>query len=194
MTDRSTVVSDLLRAWGQGDLHARDNLLPLVYQELRRRAAVYLRQERHARTLQPTALVHDAYVRLAGGRPVAWKNRGHFFGLAAQVMRRILVDHARAHQAVKRPGSAMRVTLDDRIGSTRPRDCELLLLDQALEELAQRDPRQGQIVELRYFGGLSEQEVAASLGLSRATVTRDWQTARAWLYRRIMRGRGATAS
>jgi RNA polymerase sigma factor (TIGR02999 family) len=194
MTERSTVVSDLLRAWGQGDLQARDNLLPLVYRELRRRAAGYLRHERHARTLQPTALVHDVYLRLAGADPIGWKNRGHFFGIAAQMMRRILVDHARAHQAVKRPGSAMRVTLDDRIGSTQPRDCELLLLDQALEELAQRDARQGQIVELRYFGGLSEQEVADSLGLSRATVTRDWQAARAWLYRRITRGHRPSTS
>jgi RNA polymerase sigma factor (TIGR02999 family) len=194
MTDRSTIVSGLLRAWGQGDLQARDDLLPLVYRELRRRAAGYLRHERHARTLQPTALVHEAYLRLAGGNRISWQNRAHFFGMAAQMMRRILVDHARAHQAVKRPDTALRVTLDERIGAAQPRDCELLLLDQALHELAQRDARQGQIVELRYFGGLSEQEVADALGLSRATVTRDWQTARAWLYRRITRGRMPSTS
>jgi RNA polymerase sigma-70 factor (ECF subfamily) len=189
-TERTAIVSGLLRAWGGGDLRARDDLLPLVYRELRRRAAGYLRQERHGHTLQPTALVHEAYLRLAGENQIAWQNRAHFFGMAAQVMRHILVDHARAHQAAKRPGgAALRMTLDDRIGAAQPRDCELLLLDQALDELAQRDPRQGRIVELRYFGGLSEQEVAHVLGLSRATVTRDWQTARAWLYRRITVGR-----
>jgi RNA polymerase sigma-70 factor (ECF subfamily) len=190
VTERTAIVSGLLRAWGGGDLRARDDLLPLVYRELKRRAAGYLRQERHGHTLQPTALVHEAYLRLAGDNQIAWQNRAHFFGMAAQVMRHILVDHARTNQAAKRPGgAALRVTLDDRIGAAQPRDCELLLLDQALDELAQRDPRQGRIVELRYFGGLSEQEVAHVLSLSRATVTRDWQTARAWLYRRITGGR-----
>jgi RNA polymerase sigma-70 factor (ECF subfamily) len=190
LPERTAIVSGLLRAWGGGDLRARDDLLPLVYRELKRRAAGYLLQERHGHTLQPTALVHEAYLRLAGGNQIAWQNRAHFFGMAAQVMRHILVDHARTNQAAKRPGgAALRVTLDDRIGAAQPRDCELLLLDQALDELAQRDPRQGRIVELRYFGGLSEQEVAHVLGLSRATVTRDWQTARAWLYRRITVGR-----
>ena len=182
-------VSGLLRAWGRGDLHARDDLLPLVYRELRRKAARYLRRERRDHTLQRTALVHEAYVRLIGQQRVAWQNRAHFFGIAAQMMRRILVDHARAHQAGKRQGAALRVTLDDRIGVTEPRDCELLMLDRALNELADRDPRQGQIVELRYFGGLSEPEVAEVLSLSRATVTREWQVARAWLYRRITGGR-----
>ena len=113
----------------------------------------------------------------------------HFFGIAAQMMRRILVDHAREHYAAKRPGAGLRVVLDDRIGATVPRDCELLLLDQALSELGRLDPRQAQIVELRYFGGLSEHDVAVALSLSRATVTREWQTARAWLYRRMTRGR-----
>ncbi len=175
----------LLRAWGRGDLHARDELLPLVYEELRRRAAMYLRRERADHTLQPTALIHEAYLRLVGQQRVAWQNRAQFFGVAAQMMRRILVDHARAQQAAKRPAAATRVTLDERNGQTEPVDCDLLLLNQALSELAALDPRQGQIVELRYFGGLAEHEVAEVLAISRSTVTREWQTARAWLYRRM---------
>jgi RNA polymerase sigma factor (TIGR02999 family) len=194
VTERSDNVSDLLRAWGQGDLQARNDLLPLVDRELRRRAAGYLRDERHARTLQPTALVHEVYLRLIAGSPIPWHGRAHFFGTAAQMMRRILVDHVRAHRAAKRPDSALRVTLDEGIGAAHPPDCEMLLLDQALTELAQRDARQGQIVELRYFGGLSEREIADLLRVSRATVTRDWQTARAWLYRRITRGRTSRTS
>ena len=186
MTRESAVISDMLRAWGKGDLQARDDLLPLVYRELRRRAAAYLRHERHARTLQPTALVHEAYIRLAGAHRISWQSRAHFFRVAAQMMRRILVDHARAHRAAKRPDTALRVILDDRVGTTPPRDCELLLLDRSLDELARFDERQGQIVELRYFGGLSEREIAEVLCLSRATVTRDWQTARAWMYRRML--------
>jgi RNA polymerase sigma factor (TIGR02999 family) len=182
-------VSQLLQAWGRGDVQARDDLVPLVYRELKRKAAAYLRRERLDHTLQPTALVHEAYVRLIGQERVAWQNRAHFFGIAAQMMRRILVDHARRHQATKRPGVTLKVALDDRIGAEHPRDCELLSLDQALEELTRIDPRQAQIVELRYFGGLSEQEAAAVLLLSRATVTREWQTARAWLYRRMTTGR-----
>jgi RNA polymerase sigma factor (TIGR02999 family) len=180
-------VSGLLQAWGRGDLEARDQMLPLVYRELRRRASAYLRRERPDHTLQPTALVHEAYVKLAGQDRVLWQNRAHFFGVAAQMMRRILVDHAREHRSRKRPGSALRVEFDDRIGSATPFDCEILLLDQALDELAVIDPRQGQIVEYRYFGGMSEREVAEVLSLSRATVTREWQTARAWLYRRLTR-------
>ena len=181
-------ISRLLRAWGRGDLQARDDLVPVVYRELRRRAGAYLRRERPDHTLQPTALVHEAYMRLMGQDRVAWQNRAHFFAMAAQMMRRILVDHAREHQAAKRPGVAMKLVLDDRIGATQPRDCECIELDQALVELTRVDPRQGQIVELRYFGGLSEQEVAAVLSISSATVTREWQAARAWLYRRITRG------
>jgi RNA polymerase sigma factor (TIGR02999 family) len=182
-------VSQLLHAWGRGDLQARDDLVPLVYRELKRMAAAYLRRERPDHTLQPTALVHEAYVRLIGQERVDWQNRAHFFGIAAHMMRRILVDHARRHDAAKRPGVTLKVALDDQIGAEHPRDCELLLLDQALEELTLIDPRQAQIVELRYFGGLSEQDAAAVLSLSRATVTREWQTARAWLYRRMTTGR-----
>jgi RNA polymerase sigma factor (TIGR02999 family) len=185
-------VSDLLRSWGRGDLQARDRLVPLVHRELRRRAAAYLRQERGDHLLQPTALVHEAYLRLFRDRQVAWQNRAHFFGIAARLMRHILIDYARERQAAKRQGAAVRVVLDDRIGASQPMDCEVLLLNLALEELARLDPRQAQIVELRYFGGLSEQEVATVLSLSRTTITREWQTARAWLYRRMTK-QGRTA-
>jgi RNA polymerase sigma factor (TIGR02999 family) len=161
----------------------------MVYRELKRKAAAYLRQERLDHTLQPTALVHEAFLRLIGQERVAWQNRAHFFGIAAQMMRHILVDHARRHQAAKRPGVTLKVALDERIGAEQPRDCELLLLEQALEELTRIDPRQVQIVELRYFGGLSEQEVGEVLSISRTTVTREWRTARAWLYRRMTTGR-----
>ena len=178
-------VSVLLRAWGQGDLRARDDLASLVYREMRRRAGAHLQHERNDHTLQPTALVHEAYMRLVGQERVTWRNRAHFFAIASQMMRRILVDHARERRAAKRPGAGVKVMLDDRIGAAAPSECELIDLDQALTELTHIDPRQGQVVELRYFGGLSEQEVAEVLSISRATVTREWQTARAWLYRRI---------
>jgi RNA polymerase sigma-70 factor (ECF subfamily) len=181
-------VSTLPRAWGQGDTDARDALLPLVYRELREQATRYLRQERRDYTLQPTALVHEAYLRLIAQEHVSWQNRAHFLALAAKMMRRILVDHARKHQAAKRPSRALKVEWNDQIGaSVRPRDSELLLLDQALRELEANDPRQGEVVELRYFGGLSEQEVAEVLHISRATITREWRSARAWLFRRITR-------
>ena len=180
-------VSQLLQAWGRGDVQAGEDLIPVVYRELRRRAAAYLRGERRDHTLQPTALVHEAYVRLVGKERIAWQNRAHFFGVASQMMRRILVDHAREHRAAKRPGAGVKVTLDDHIGASQPIDCEILLLDRALSDLSLIDPRQAHIVELRYFGGLSEQEVATLLSLSRATVTREWQTARAWMYRRMTR-------
>ena len=181
-------VSRLLQAWGRGDLQARDDLMPVVYRELRRRAGGYLRRERQDHTLQPTALVHEAYMRLVGQERVAWQNRAHFFAIASQMMRRILVDYAREHEAAKRPGAGVKVMLDDRIGAAQPRACEFIALDQALVELSHLDPRQGQIVELRYFGGLSEQDVGEVLSISRATVTREWQTARAWLYRRMTTG------
>jgi len=193
MASQPEAVSDLLRSWGRGNTQARDDLLPLVYRELKLRAAAYLRHERRDHTLQPTALVHEAYMRLIGQERVAWQNRAHFFGIASQMMRRILVDHARERQAAKRPGAGLRVVFDDRIGATLPVDCEVLLLDLALEELSRVDARQAQIVELRYFGGMSELEVARVLSLSRATVTREWQTARAWMYRRMTTGQSRRA-
>jgi len=183
--DRPKDISGLLRDWGQGNLRARDDLLPLVYRELRRRAAGYLRQERRDHTLQPTALVHEAYLRLVEHDRIVCQNRAQFFGVAGQLMRHILVDHARRRLAAKRPDAALKVLLDEPIGATQPRNCDLLDLDQALNELTTMDSRAGQIVELRYFGGLSEQEVAEVLSISRSTVTREWQTARMWLYRRM---------
>lgn len=179
----------MLRAWGEGDLGAREQLMPLVYAELRRRAGAYLRRERADHTLQPTALVHEAYLRLVRQERVAWQNRAQFFGVAAQMMRRILVDHARGRGRDKRPDPALKVSLDDRVGTAEPRNCELLLIDQALIELTALDPRQGRIVELRYFAGLTESEVSEVLGASRSTVTREWQIAKAWLYRRVTMGR-----
>ena len=174
-------------------MHARDELVPLVYAELRRQAAVHLRRERPDHTLQPTALVHEAYVRLIDQRRVAWQNRAHFFGIAAQMMRRVLVDHARARQAGKRPHGGWRVAVNEEHAMTPPVDLDLILLDQALTELAALDPRQAHMVELRYFGGLSEHDVAEELSLSRSTVTRECQSARAWLHRR-MSGRLARRS
>ena len=187
-TPETSSVSALLRAWGNGDVQAREKLMPLVYEELRRRAAAYLRRERAEHTLQPTALVNEAYLRLVGQERVVWKNRAHFYGVAAQMMRRILVDHARGHGRGKRFGAGVRVALDEHVGRTDPPDCELMLLDQALNELAAIDPQQAQIVELRYFGGLTESEVANVLTVSRSTVTREWLIAKGWLYRRITTG------
>jgi RNA polymerase sigma factor (TIGR02999 family) len=184
--DRAHDVTGLLQAWGRGNLQARDELAQVVYQELRKRAAAYLRRERADHSLQPTALVHEAFVRLMGQNRVAWQGRAHFFAIASRMMRRVLVDHARERLTAKR--DAVRVELDDAMASAEPAHCEVLLLDQALNELARLDPRQAHVVELRYFGGLSEREVGAVLSLSRATVTREWQTARAWLYRRITTG------
>jgi RNA polymerase sigma factor (TIGR02999 family) len=183
-------ISQLLQQWAGGNLQAREDLVPLVYQELRKRAAAYLRRERRDHTLQPTALVNEAYVRLMGQDRVTWINRAQFFGVAAQAMRRILVDHARQREAAKRPGG-LRVTLDEGMRSVPPIDCELLMLDSVLQELAVLDERQARIVEMKYFGGLSEEEVAVILSLSRTTITREWQSARAWLYRRMTVGRAA---
>jgi len=189
MRSRSETVSGLLRAWAGGDADARDKLMPLVYEELRRRAAAYLRRERVDHTLQPTALVHETYLRLAGQDRVSWQNRAHFFGIAAQMMRRVLVDHARGHHRKKRGGAASKVTLDERLVAIASANVDVLALDDALTELAAIDPEQSRIVELRYFGGLTESETADVLGVSRSTVTREWQTARAWLHRRIKTGR-----
>ena len=185
MSEDAGAVSQLLHAWASGDLRARDELVPLIYHELRHRAAGYLRHERVDHTLQPTALVHEAFMRLAGQDRVAWQNRGHFYGVAAQMMRRILVDHARTRQAAKRPNPKLRVEVDDQIPASDTQNLDLVLLDHALTELAALDARQAQVVELRYFGGLSEQETADALAVSRATVTREWKRARAWLYHRM---------
>jgi RNA polymerase sigma factor (TIGR02999 family) len=174
-------VTTLLRAWSEGDIGARDQLVPVVYEELHRRAAAYLRRERRDHTLQPSALVNEAYLRLVDQR-TAWQSRAHFLGIAAQMMRRVLVDHARRGKMMKRSGGWVRVTLDDRVAEMPAPDVDLLDLDAALTRLSTFDPRKSQIAELRFFGGLSLEEVGHSLGLSIATVEREWQAARAWLY------------
>jgi RNA polymerase sigma factor (TIGR02999 family) len=182
-------VTELLRAWGEGDLGARDRLMPLVYSELRRRAAAYLRRERGAHTLQPTALVHEAYLRLVGQRS-PWRNRAQFYGVAAELMRRILVDRARASRAAKRSGEWARITLDPALAVVPAVDVDVLDLDVALARLATFDPRRSKIAELRFFAGLSLEETGEVLGISLATVERDWQVARAWLYAALTRPPG----
>jgi RNA polymerase sigma factor (TIGR02999 family) len=182
-------VTLLLNAWCSGDAAALERLAPLVESELRNIARAYMRRESPGGTLQPTALVNEAYVRLLGQHRASWQNRAQFFAVAAQIMRRVLVDYARERQAAKRPGG-IRVTLHDAARVESPVECELLMLNDALEALARLDERQAQIVELKYFGGLSEEDAAAVLSLSRATITREWQSARAWLYRRMTKGRG----
>jgi len=173
----------LLQAWHEGDESARDRLIPLVYAELRRRAGAYLRRERPGHTLKPTDLVHETYLRLCA-QNAAWRNREQFFGVASSLMRRVLVDHARARGAAKR-GSGRRVTLSEVQGSTLSIEPDLLDLEVALEELAALDERQVRLVELRFFGGLGIEEAAQALGISRATADREWATAKAWLFRRL---------
>jgi RNA polymerase sigma factor (TIGR02999 family) len=179
-------VTALLHAWGDGDIAARDRLVPVIYQELRRRAAAHLRGERRDHTLQPTALVNEAYLRLVD-QHAAWQNREQFFGVASQIMRRILVDRARSRRMNKRSGQWTRVTLDDAQALAAPLDVDVLDLDAALMELATFDPRKSQIAELRFFTGLSLQETGNALGISLATVERDWQAARAWLFKTLTR-------
>lgn len=178
-------VTALLKDWSAGDRQALERLMPLVYGELRKLAASYLRVERRDHTLQPTALVHEAFLRLVDQRSVDWANRAHFFGIAAQMMRRILVDHARKRHAAKRDASSFRVVTvlaDEPEPDSGP---ELLALDRALGGLERLDPRQARIVELRFFAGLTVEETAEVAGISTATVKREWRTARAWLKREI---------
>ncbi len=180
-------VTDLLVRWRGGDDGALESLIPLVYSELRSLAHHYLRQERPDHTLQSTALVHEAYVRLVGQEPPTLQNRSHFFGVAARLMREILVEYARSQRAAKRGGGVPALALDE-IGDVAQRvEVDLLLLDDALTELARFDERQSRIVELRYFSGLSIDETSEVLGISSTTVSREWTTARAWLYRQIAR-------
>lgn len=178
-------VTGLLLEWQQGDHDALDKLTPLVYDELRRIAHRYIRQERGGHTLQTTALVNEAYVRLVGGQRIEWQNRAHFFGVVAQIMRHILIDHARRLRYVKHGGDAQRVSLEDVAALPQERAAELLALDEALSELARLDPRKARVVELRYFGGLSIEETADVLDISAMTVRRDWRAAKAWLYRAL---------
>jgi RNA polymerase sigma factor (TIGR02999 family) len=178
-------VTQILQEASGGDKNAPARLMPLVYDELRRLANHYLRQERADHTLQPTALVHEAYLKLIDQSRVDWQNRAHFFGVAAQSMRRILVDHARGHQASKRGGSQQKIALDEAVDYSQPRDLDLVALDDALKTLARMDERQSRIVELRFFGGLTIEETAEALGVSPATVKVDWNMAKAWLRREI---------
>lgn len=174
-------VTQLLVAWGEGRQDALTELLPLVYDELRRMAASYLRHEPSGHTLQPTALINETYLRLVDQRRVRWRNRAHFYGVAAQLMRRILVDHARSQHADKRGAGWERVELTDQVVTTIPTGADVLALDEALHRLATFDPRQAHIVELRYFGGLTIDEAAEVLRVSPATVVREWTVAMAWL-------------
>ena len=179
-------VTELLLQWGRGDRAAFDELVPLVYRELRRRAAAVLRRERSNHTLAATALVHETFMRLVDGRATL-RNRAHFFAVAANQMRRILVDHARARAAAKRPRAELQVTLDPAMASPATDPVEIISLDEALQQLAAFDPRQAQLVELRYFGGLTVEEAAQVLDLSLSTVKRDWNAAKAWLYHHLHR-------
>jgi RNA polymerase sigma factor (TIGR02999 family) len=179
-------ITQLLIDWSKGDQAALEKLMPLVYDELRRLASNYLRRERASHTLQPTALVNEAYLKLVDQRNAKWQNRAQFFGISAQLMRRILVDHARQHQAAKRGGSKQQrlsITSAERV--VKQPEIDLLALNEALDELTILDPQQAQIVELKFFGGLSIEETAEVLGISHATVERDWKMARAWLRRQL---------
>lgn len=183
-TDRSGDVTVLLNAVGVGDVGAPEKLLELVYDDLRRLAAAYLRNERNAQTLQATALVHEAYLRLVDWENVSWQNRAHFFAVAAQVMRRILVDHARAKRAQKRD-FGQRVAFDEAVSFPAEKGVDLLALEEALSSLEEIDARQAKIVELRFFGGLSLEETAHVLNISETTVKREWTFAKAWFQREL---------
>jgi RNA polymerase sigma factor (TIGR02999 family) len=179
-------LTSLLIEWQEGDKTALDRLTPLVYDELRRIAHRYVRRERNGHTLETTALVNEAYIRLAGSKNIAWENRSHFFAATAQVMRHVLIDHARRRLYRKRGGDAQHVPLDDAISEmTDQRADELIVLNEALEELSKLDPRKARVVEMRYFGGLSLEETAEALNVSLMTVRRDWRAAKAWLFRRM---------
>jgi RNA polymerase sigma factor (TIGR02999 family) len=178
-------ISQMLQRWSQGDRAALEELMPLVYDELHRIAHRYLAQQAPGHTLQTTALLHEAYLRLVGQEEKHWRNRAHFFGVAAQAMRHILVDHARTNLRAKRGGGAMRLSLDEALTLGPQQSAELVALHDALTELAKFDERQCRVVELRFFGGLTEPEIAAVLQVSQRTVSSDWRLARAWLLRQI---------
>ena len=183
-------VTQLLNQVAAGDQDALPQLIPFVYSELRRLAAAYLRRERSGHTLQPTALVHEAYLRLVKQKQMGWQNRGQFFGIAAQLMRRILVDYGRAHNAIKRGGNQEEVPLDEAIAAALPPIENVVAIDEALTRLSALDRRQGRIVELRVFGGLTIEETADALNVSPTLVKREWNLAKAWLHRELI----ATAS
>ena len=187
--DPDKPITRLLQEWRGGNAQALEQLMPLVYAELHSLASRYLSRERRDHTLQATALLHEAYLRMAGPRETDWQSRAHFFGVAAQVMRRILVDHARRDRRVKRGGGAPHLTLEDVDPAATPAPLDAVdayALDQALSRLEALDPQQGRLVELRYFGGLTIEETALVMNVSTATVKRDWAVARAWLYRELV--------
>ena len=185
MAQTSQNVTQLLIGWSNGDREALDALLPVVYEELRKQAANYLRRERVGHTLQTTALIHEAYLKLVDQKNVHWQNRAHFFGIAAQLMRRILVDHARTKKRAKRGGSNIRVSFNEANVLAPRQNLDIVALDEALERLSEIDEQQSRIVELRFFSGLTVEETAAVLAISPATVKRDWSMAKAWLHREI---------
>lgn len=188
MIPASQNVTGLLIDWSNGDQAALDELLPLVNSELRKLASRYMRRESPGHTLQTSALVNEAYLRLIDQKNVQWQNRAHFFGIAAQLMRRILIDHARSHQYQKRGGGAIQVSLDEAAAVTEARAAELLAVDEALEKLTAMDARKGRVVELRFFGGLTEEETAEVMKISVPTVQREWRAAKAWLHRMLTDG------
>ncbi len=187
MSDAPQDVTRLLARWSGGDREALDALTPLVYNELRRLAKSYLRRERPDHTLEGTALVHEAYLRLIDQRHIEWRNRNQFFALAAELIRRILVDHARARIAAKRGGSNFKLSLDDALAPAQEKDRDVVALDDALQALSRTDPQQSRIVELRYFGGLTIEQTAEVLDISPATIKRDWAVAKAFLKREMLR-------
>jgi RNA polymerase sigma factor (TIGR02999 family) len=181
-------VTRLLEAWSRGDESALEKLVPLVYRELHLRARRAMAREREAHSLQTTALIHEAYLRLVGSAPVAWESRGHFFAIAARLMRRILVDRARARRSLKRGGVARPVSFDEELVVAPSPARDMVSLDEALTALAAEDERKSKVVEMRFFGGLSVEETAAVLGVSPQTVLRDWRLSKAWLLREMKRG------
>jgi RNA polymerase sigma factor (TIGR02999 family) len=185
-TDRSAVISQLLADWAAQDPTARDRLVPIVYEELRRLAHHYMNGERAGHTLQTTALVNEVYVRLAGINGLQWRDRAHFFAMAGTLMRRVLVDYARRHRRDKRGGGVLVTSLDDHAVAAAP-GVDVMALNDALERLAAVDPQQCRVVELRFFAGLSVEETAEAIGISPATVKREWTTAKAWLYHELTR-------
>jgi len=185
MTPSPEEVTDLLNEWGNGDQEALNRLMPLVYDELHRLASRYLRHERVGHTLQTTALVHEAYLKLVDQKTANWHNRVQFFAAAAKVMRHVLVDYARSRKAAKRGGDYCRLSLDEAAISSQDKDADLLVLNEALDNLAVIDPQQSRVVELRVFGGLTVEDTAEALGISARTVKREWSMAKAWLHQQI---------
>ncbi|HXD34806.1 MAG TPA: sigma-70 family RNA polymerase sigma factor [Pyrinomonadaceae bacterium] len=186
LEDAQSSVTQMLVDVSNGKRDSLDQLLPAVYDELRRLADAFMRKERGSHTLQPTALVHEAYLRLIDQREVDWQNRAHFFSIAAETMRRILVNHAHSHNAEKRGGAATRLSIDEVVSMPGTQEVDVVLLDDALKRLAEFDPEQAKIVELRFFGGLTVKEVAEVTASSTATVEREWRTAKAWLQNQIV--------